>query len=65
MPFYSLESTGAHGFSALNNDQIDSLYENGDIAARFRHETESFEVFRGGSKGRENGWARRYLTGFV
>ena len=65
MPFYSLESTGAHGFSALNNDQIDSLYENGDIAARFRHETESFEVFRGGSKGLENGWARRYLTGFV
>lgn len=64
-PFYSLNSTGAHGVSILDNDQVDSLYENGEIMAQFRHQAETFEIFRGWSKGLTNGWAKRFLVGLA
>ncbi len=64
-PFYSLNSTGAHGVSVLDNDQVDSLYENGEIMAQFRHQAETFEIFRGWSKGLTNGWAKRLLVGLA
>jgi hypothetical protein len=63
-PFYSLDSHTAHGVSYLNNDQIDSLYEGGEITNQFRDEAESFEIFQGWSSGLDNGWTKRYLTGF-
>jgi len=56
MPFYSLDSTRAHGFSILDNDQVDSLYENGEVVDQYRHEKQSFEAFRGWSKGLVDGW---------
>jgi len=64
-PFYSLDSTNAHGISILDNDQVDSLYENGEIMGRFRHQAQTFDVFKGWSHGLENGWTKRFLTGFA
>jgi hypothetical protein len=63
MPFYSLDSRNAHGFSLLDNDQVDSLYENGEIMGQFRHEAQTFDVFRGWSKGLQDGWTKRFKFG--
>jgi hypothetical protein len=64
-PFYSLDATSAHGFSLLDDDRIDSLYDAGEIQEQFRHRTETFEIFRGWSKGLHDGWTKRYLTGIA
>jgi len=64
-PFYSLDSTAAHGFSFLDNEQIDSLYDRGEILAQYRNQANSFEVFKGWSSGLKDGWTRRYTTGLA
>ena len=62
-PFYSLDSTSAHGFSVLDNEQIDSLYDHGEVVAQYRHLADSYEIFKGWSNGLKDGWTRRYTTG--
>ncbi|MDH4071858.1 MAG: hypothetical protein OEV41_01995 [Gammaproteobacteria bacterium] len=62
-PFYSLDSTGAHGISVLDNDEVESLYSNGEVMSQFRHEAQTLETYRGWSKGLSDGWARRLLVG--
>lgn len=62
-PFYSLQSTGALGFSFLDNDEADFFYDQGREIGRYRHEAKQFEMFAGWSKGLRDGWARRYLFG--
>ena len=64
-PFYSLDSSAAHGVSYLDDDRIDALYDGGEITNRFRHQSESFSLYRGWSKGLRNGWTRRYIAGIA
>lgn len=64
-PFYSLDSTASNGISWFDNDQVESLYDHGKIAADYRHEETHQEIFYGWSKGLQNGWTKRYITGFV
>lgn len=64
-PFYSLDSTSARGFSLRSNDQIESLYDRGEILADYRHRTRSHEIHIGWSRGLADGWAHRYTAGFV
>jgi len=62
-PFYAMNSTSAHGVSFFDNDRIDSLYDRGEVAAQFRHQGKTQELYVGWSKGLRNGWARRYTAG--
>ena len=61
--FYAMDSTRAHGVSLFDNDRIDSLYDRGEVAAQFRHQIKTQELYVGWSKGLQNGWARRYTAG--
>jgi len=62
-PFYSLNSTDALGLSVLDADRLETLYDLGDIASDFRHESRGLEVFFGRSAGLRNSWARRVTFG--
>jgi len=62
-PFYAMDSTKAYGVSLFDNDRIDSLYDRGEVAGQFRHESKTQELHYGWSKGLQNGWARRYTSG--
>lgn len=64
-PFYSLDSTSAHGVSFSDSDRVDSFYDSGEIDSQFRHQARSAEVFQGWSKGLRGRWARRYETGLA
>ena len=64
-PFYSLDSVSAHGISLFDNEQIDSLYDRGEIQAQYEHRANSYEIFRGWSAGLHDGWTKRYTVGFA
>ena len=64
-PFYALDTTSAFGLSFLDNQQIDSLYDRGEVLAQFERKSSSYEVFKGWSKGLNDGWAKRYLVGLA
>jgi len=64
-PFYSLDSTGAHGLSFFNNRQIVSLYDRGEVQSQYDHQANSYEVFRGWSAGLNHGWTKRYTAGLA
>lgn len=64
-PFYALDSTAAHGFTFLDSEQIDSLYDRGEIVAQYRDQADIFEVFKGWSSGLKERWTRRYTTGLA
>ncbi len=64
-PFYSFSSTDARGFSLFENDQIESLYDRGEILANYRHQTRSHEIRVGWSKGLTEGWTHRYTAGLA
>ena len=65
LPFYALDSTAAHSFSFLNIEQIDSLYDRGDVVAQYRSQTNSYGVSKGWSGGLKDGWTKRYTTGLA
>jgi outer membrane protein assembly factor BamA len=62
-PFYALDTRWAAGVTALNSDQIDSLFENGTRTAQFRHRQESGDAFGGWSQGLVGKWVQRYSVG--
>ena len=63
-PFISLDSHGAGGFSLLDDDRIDTLYDRGEPFADFRHQEQALEAYGGWSKGLLNGATRRFTAGF-
>lgn len=64
-PFYSLDSRDALGFSVLNRNSINSFYARGEQIAEYQDRASVYEVYRGWSKGLQNGWTRRYTAGFA
>jgi outer membrane protein assembly factor BamA len=64
-PFYSLDTRSAQGFSVLNRDSIGTFYNRGEIASEYEEEHTGYEIYRGWSKGLQNGWTRRYTAGLA
>lgn len=64
-PFYALDARWSAGFNFRNDDREDRLYELGEEAAEYRHESDYFTLFGGRSNGLENGWVRRWTAGVV
>ncbi|HET7366277.1 MAG TPA: hypothetical protein VFJ70_22085 [Burkholderiales bacterium] len=62
-PFYALDTRWAAGASANKFDRLDSLYDGGNIVAKYRHRGEVGEVYGGVSRGLIDGWAHRYSAG--
>jgi hemolysin activation/secretion protein len=62
-PFYSLDARWAAGFSASENDQLNSLYNAGDKVSEYRVRSKTSEIFAGWSSGLTGGWATRYSAG--
>jgi len=64
-PFYSLDSRWAAGLAASSEERVDSLYQLGHVADRFRHQLDFFQIHGGLSRGLVNGWARRWTAGLT
>jgi hypothetical protein len=62
-PFYSLDSTRAHGLRWLSEDRTDSLYDRGEVQARFGHDIDHFRIYAGLSGGLRDGRTHRYSAG--
>jgi outer membrane protein assembly factor BamA len=62
-PFYALDTRWAAGASALHDERIDSIYQDGDIVGQYRHRQDSGEVYGGWSEGLVDNWTQRYSTG--
>ena len=63
MPFYSLDSTDANHLSIYDNLRTDSYYDLGKVVGEYAHASNTYDVFKGWSKGLRNGWATRYIVG--
>jgi hypothetical protein len=62
-PFYSLDTRWAAGASWDRWTRIDSLYNAGDVAAKYRHRSDLGEIFAGWSRGLVAGWTQRLSFG--
>jgi hypothetical protein len=62
-PFYALDTRWAAGISALHDERVDSIYQDGVIVGQYRHQQDTGEVFGGSSEGLVNGWTQRYSAG--
>src|SRR5262249_60990247 len=54
---------GAGGIRAPNDDRLNSIFENGSTAAKFRHKQDLVDAFGAWSAGRVGGWVQRYSVG--
>ncbi|MFZ2652690.1 MAG: hypothetical protein WA210_21535 [Burkholderiaceae bacterium] len=64
-PFYALDTPWAAGVTVSKDNRIDSIYNAGKIASQYRHRQDQAEVFGGWSRGRIDGWVRRYSIGLT
>lgn len=64
-PFYSLDTQLAYGFSGLDDDRVESLYDLGEIVDQFQARNRNATVFAGWSKGLVDNWTRRWSTGLT
>ncbi len=62
-PFFALDTRWATGFSAIDNDRVDSLYDLGAIVDQFREHRKYAEGYVGWSRGLTNGWVQRWSVG--
>jgi hypothetical protein len=62
-PFYSLDTPYAAGFSGLDDDRIESLYDRGEVVDKFNERSRIATVYGGWSHGLINGWTRRWTVG--
>jgi hypothetical protein len=63
-PFYALDTRHAARASWSDDDQIEPIYNAGNLASEYRHRKEAADVAAGWSPGLANGWTRRYSIGF-
>jgi hypothetical protein len=64
-PFYALNTRWAAGAYGINDLQNDSLYDRGQIIDKFRDQHQGAQIYGGWSSGVQNGWVRRWSTGFT
>lgn len=64
-PFYALDTRRAAGITLLDDDRVDSFYELGQRVAEYRRERTLASAFYGWSRGRQNGWVRRWSVGLT
>jgi outer membrane protein assembly factor BamA len=64
-PFYALNTRWAVGGYGINDLQVDSLYDRGNVINKFRDQHQGAQLFGGLSSGVDNGWVRRWTTGFT
>jgi outer membrane protein assembly factor BamA len=64
-PFYALDTRWAAGVSALHDERIESIYQEGGVIGQYRHKQDVAQVFGGLSKGLIDGWAQRYSVGLT
>ncbi len=64
-PFYALDRQRAGGIFYSRGEQIDQLYDRGNVVAEFNHEFDYNEASFGISRGLQNGWVRRYSFGIA
>lgn len=62
-PFYSLDTSWAAGFDALDDERIESLYDRGEIIDQFLKHSRTATAYGGWSMGLVNGWTRRWTAG--
>ena len=62
-PFYSLDTHWAGGVVAQDDDQVDSLYDRGQIIDQFQDHGVLAQVYAGWSPGLQNGWVNRWTAG--
>ena len=64
-PFYALDGRRAGGLLFSDGEQIDQLYDRGEIVAEFQNRFKFHEASLGWSPGLRNGWVRRYTAGMA
>jgi len=64
-PFYALDVRHAGGVSLFNDEQIDSLYDRGQIVDQFRDHRKYASGYFGLSQGLRDGWVRRWSVGIT
>jgi hypothetical protein len=62
-PFYALDTRYAGGVSGADDAMNDSLYDRGVIIDQFHDQHEFLQLFGGWSRGLQNGWVHRWITG--
>jgi len=64
-PFYALNSRWAAGVYGIDDLQNDSLWDRGEIINKFQDLHRGAQMYGGWSSGVQNGWVRRWSTGFT
>lgn len=64
-PFYALDTRWASGGAVRDELREDSVYEEGDEIAEFRHDIGFATAYYGWSAGLADGWTRRWYAGVV
>jgi outer membrane protein assembly factor BamA len=64
-PFYALDTRWAAGVSFDERDQVDSVYNAGDVIAEYRHRSRNAQAYGGWSQGLIDGWTQRYSVGLT
>lgn len=64
-PFYALDTRWAAGINLQHVDQIDPLYQGGDVIDRFRQHRDFLEAYGGMSPGLFDGATQRFRLGFT
>ncbi len=62
-PFFSLDSRWSFTASFLDDERIDSMYDLGDVIDEFHHDTRTWSVYGGRSRGYVDGRTVRWLGG--
>ena len=62
-PFYALDARWAGGAGWTIFNRLDSIYDAGDVASKYRHRARAGEVFGGWSPGLIDGWTQRFTAG--
>jgi hypothetical protein len=64
-PFYALNTRWAAGVYGVDDLQNDDLYDRGQIINKFQDLHQGAQIYGGYSSGEQNGWVRRWSTGFT
>jgi len=64
-PFYALNTRWATGGYGIDDLQNDDLYDRGQIINKFQDLHQGAQIYGGYSSGEQNGWVRRWTTGFT